>query len=212
MRNRSLLLGLSLLGGCSSTPDTTSIDMTSTSLADMTAAPADLSRSANSLEVMTDKGVVIGKNEQLSRAFLGIPYAAPPIGDLRWRSPQPAAAWTSARDAKAYGPICPQFDLLGGGFVSGASEDCLTINVWTPQTVAAPRAVMVWVHGGGFVFGSSADSAYDGASLSAGGDVVVVSFNYRLGALGFLAHPALTAEDATHPGSGNWGIASPSSP
>ncbi|WP_174280093.1 carboxylesterase/lipase family protein [Sphingomonas bacterium] len=145
--------------------------------------------------VASDAGIV---------AFKGIPYAAPPVGPLRWRSPQPAAAWTAPRDATRFGTPCFASPLPGPMQAPPQSEDCLTLNVWTPPAAAkaVKRPVMVWIHGGGFEFGSSAQPGYDGTVLAKHG-VVVVSFNYRLGVLGFLAHPALDREG---PGSGNFGV------
>jgi len=117
--------------------------------------------------------------------FLGIPYAAPPVGALRWRPPQPAASWSGVRDATRFAPHCPQ---LAGPFgLASTSEDCLYLNVFTPRA-GAQHPVMVWIHGGALVTGESND--YDPTQLVEDG-VTVVTINYRLGALGFLAHPAL---------------------
>ena len=142
------------------------------------------------------------------RVYKGIPYAAPPIGSLRWRAPQPVAAWTGVRPTHAFGPSSVQgvvwddIDLNGAGM----SEDCLYLNVWTPAApgTSARLPVMVWIHGGGFVVGSGAEPRYDGARLAARG-IVVVSVNHRLNALGFLAHPELTAE-SDHRSSGAYGF------
>jgi para-nitrobenzyl esterase len=141
------------------------------------------------------------------RAFKGIPYAAPPVGPLRWRPPQPVVAWSGARAVKAFGPNSMQgvvFDDIDPS-VAGVSEDCLYLNVWTPA-VGDGRVlpVMVWIHGGGFAVGSGAEPRYDGANLAARG-IVVVTVNHRLNALGFLAHPELTAESPLH-ASGNYGM------
>jgi len=145
--------------------------------------------------VTTADGCVRGKREGDVVVFRGIPFAAPPVGALRWRPPQPPAPWT-VRDAFAFGPSCPQLQSpLNAGLI--ANEDCLTLNVWSPAG-AAKLPVMVWIHGGGLVAGGAAQPTYDGAHLAAGGKVVLVSINYRLGPLGFLAHPALS--------SGNLGI------
>jgi para-nitrobenzyl esterase len=129
-------------------------------------------------------------------AFKGVPYAAPPVGDLRWRPPQEAAKWDDVRDATHYGAICmqkmPNPDNGIGQYP--ASEDCLNLNVWTPELKpGAKHAVMVWIHGGGFVNGSGNADLYDGTELAKRG-VVVVTLNYRLGRLGSFAHPLLTAE------------------
>jgi para-nitrobenzyl esterase len=131
-------------------------------------------------------------------AFKGIPFAAPPVGDLRWRRPEPVVAWDGVRDATMPGPICMQ----GGN--EGQSEDCLFLNVWADRESMEPRPVMVWIHGGGFVSGSGSDVLTDGTRLALRG-VVVVTLNYRLGAFGFMAHPALSAESA-HDASGNYGL------
>ena len=127
-------------------------------------------------------------------AFRGIPYAAPPVGELRWHAPEPAMPWTGVRPAVAFGKACPQdrtASIDQAGDPGPTSEDCLTLNVWTPRAEpGAKRPVMVWIHGGAFVIGAGSQSLYDGAALARRG-VVVVTFNYRLGALGFFSHPAL---------------------
>lgn len=128
-------------------------------------------------------------------AFKGIPYAAAPVGDRRWRAPAPAAAWSGIRDATRYGAACPQPSDHKEPWaqVGATSEDCLFLNVWRPAR-AGSYPVMVFLHGGGFTYGSAGVPLYDGAGLARRG-VVVVSMNYRLGRLGFFAHPALTRED-----------------
>ena len=136
------------------------------------------------------KGVVSGDVV----SFKGIPFAAPPVGDLRWRAPQPAAAWSGVRSAETYGPACLQGGQFGGMAGANASEDCLTVNVWAPNHPAAKKLpVMVWIYGGGFIGGASGTPFYDGANFARDG-VVMVSLNYRLGRLGWFAHPALTKE------------------
>jgi len=155
--------------------------------------------------VTTDHGPVIGHATGAVTAYLGIPYAAPPVGPLRWRATTDAAPWTQPFDAAALGPACAQ--TAGGIGQSGPySEDCLTVNVWTPSPSASAKAeVLVFFHGGAFVHGSSNQAGYDGATIAATGGTVVVTLNYRLGVLGFLAHPAMTAEDEHH-SSGNTGL------
>jgi para-nitrobenzyl esterase len=142
------------------------------------------------------------------RAYKGIPYAAPPLGALRWRPPQPVPAWAGVRQAHVFGPNSLQGVVWGDidPFAVGVSEDCLYLNVWTPAAPgdAARLPTMVWIHGGGFVAGSGAEPRYDGARLAARG-IIVVTLNHRLNALGFLAHPELTAE-SDHRASGNYGL------
>jgi para-nitrobenzyl esterase len=133
-------------------------------------------------------------------SFKGIPYAAAPVGRLRWRAPEDPVVWRNVRDATQFGPQCPQPQPSGA-----VSEDCLTLNVWTSARSTSERLpVMVWIHGGGFFRGSGSNSAYDGEALARRG-VVLVTLNYRLGALGFLTHPALSRE-STHGVSGNYGL------
>ena len=132
--------------------------------------------------------------------FKGIPYAAPPLGDLRWRPPQPVNTWTNVRVCDKFGPRSLQKNLR-----PGQSEDCLYLNVWTNrQRDGTKRPVMVWIHGGGFRDGSGHSEGYDGTALAKRG-VVVVTINYRLGAFGFMTHPALSAE-SPHSSSGNYAI------
>jgi para-nitrobenzyl esterase len=148
----------------------------------------------------TANGVVRGLANGAVDEFLGIPYAAPPVGALRWQPPQPAANWSGVRDATQFAPHCPQ---PAGAFGQASmSEDCLFLNVFTPshQKAGSPHPVMVWIHGGALVSGESND--YDPAKLVADG-VTVVTINYRLGALGFLAHPALADANGQ---SGDYGL------
>jgi len=148
---------------------------------------------------VTDEGVVRGEQVGTMRRFLGIPYAAAPVGDLRWRPPAPHARWNAPLDATQFGNHCPQVPSPFG--LASLTEDCLYLNVYAPAH-GRGLPVMFWIHGGALVVGESDD--YDPAKLVAQ-DVVVVTINYRLGALGFLAHPALTAESPDHV-SGNYGI------
>ncbi len=154
----------------------------------------------------TDTGPVQGVEAPPLTKFLGIPYAAPPVGAFRWRPPQQVTPWTTPRDASAFGAHCAQAASPFG--LPSSAEDCLFLNVYVPNEKGFARdskrrrPVMVWIHGGAFLVGESDD--YDPTPLLAQG-VVVVTINYRLGALGFLAHPALTAESTPHI-SGNYGI------
>lgn len=160
-----------------------------------------------STTVHTQSGPVRGIGTDVM-AFKGIPYAAPPTGNRRWRPPAAAEQWTDVRDATRFGPRCPGTPparALALGLGGPASEDCLTLNVWTSAKSAGDGLpVMVWIHGGGFNFGSVTGPRVDGTNLARRG-VVVVSFNYRQGALGFLAHPALSRESEHHV-SGNYGL------
>ena len=150
--------------------------------------------------VRTDAGLLAGGGTDV-RYFKGVPFAAPPVGKLRWMPPQPVTPWAGIRSAKEYGPICHQPPLLP----YKQSEDCLSLNVWTPaKTMDAKLPVMVWIHGGGFTIGASGQTAYDGEALAKQG-VVLVSMNYRLGLFGFLAHPALSKE-SPYGASGNYGL------
>jgi para-nitrobenzyl esterase len=140
-------------------------------------------------------------------SFKGIPYAAPPVGPLRWRPPEPVAPWSGVRRSDLFGPNAMQGIVFSDidPRPAGISEDCLYLNIWTPTVATAERLpVMVWIHGGGFAVGSGAEPRYDGANLAARG-LVVVTLNHRLNALGFLAHPELTAE-SPHRVSGNYGM------
>jgi para-nitrobenzyl esterase len=150
------------------------------------------------LIVKTDLGSLEGVVEDGVTAFKGIPYAAPPVGDLRWREPQLAAAWDGVRKADTFGKACIQ-PAVALGDVGPLSEDCLYLNVWTPGAdPSAKRPVMVWIHGGAFNIGVGSMDAYNGLPLAKKG-AVVVNFNYRLGQLGFFAHPALEKESPGGP-------------
>jgi para-nitrobenzyl esterase len=133
-------------------------------------------------------------------AFKGLPYAAPPVGDLRWKPPAPVVSWDGVRDASTFGSRCVQ----GGRNATDLSEDCLFLNVYAPRQTAEPLPVMVWIHGGGYTGGAGSIGVYDGTNLAAR-DVVLVSINYRLNVFGFFAHPALSAE-SPHGASGNSGM------
>jgi para-nitrobenzyl esterase len=166
------------------------------------AAASPASGGANPV-VRIDGGLIRGASAAGVSSFKGLPYAAPPTGKLRWRPPQPASSWSGVRDATQFGAGCPQA-LMGNPFLPPGtiSEDCLNLNVYTPTPhTGSDRPVLVWIHGGGLV--QDGGRNYDGTKLAATG-TVVVTINYRLGALGFLAHPAL----ASRPGgsAGNYGL------
>lgn len=156
--------------------------------------------------IRTASGPVAGVEQDGVRVFRGIPFAAPPVGALRWRAPAPPQPWTDVRNVDQFAPICMQ----PGSYPVDAppeaqSEDCLYLNVWAPAGAhEAPLPVMVWIYGGGLLNGSSSTPLYAGDAL-ARRDVIVVTFNYRLGAFGFLAHPELSSE-AAYSGSGNYGL------
>ncbi|MDE1985907.1 MAG: carboxylesterase family protein [Alphaproteobacteria bacterium] len=165
------------------------------------------------LDSKTADGALAGKADGAVTAFLGIPYAKPPVGDLRWRAPVPDAPWSGVLQATKFSDSCAQVINHKGGHPwtaeyvpqNKASEDCLYLNVWTPAHAANARLpVMVWIHGGAFLNGSSAVPIYDGTALAAKG-IVVVSLNYRVGVFGFFAYPALSAETPQHV-SGNYGL------
>ena len=155
-----------------------------------------------------DTGVVVGTTEGPARVFRAIPYAAPPVGALRWRPPQPAARWSGARPATTDGPACMQAvtpgHYNGGGYDGPVSEDCLTLDVFAPPT-AKKAPVMVWIFGGGNVAGADSIAPNDGRFFARDG-VVLVAMNYRLGPLGWFAHPALTHEAAAGAPLANYGL------
>jgi para-nitrobenzyl esterase len=170
--------------------------------------PAPKSAAGMAPRVRTANGVLEGLTEKSGvRVFRGIPYAAPPVGDLRWREPQPAKSWTGVRPAKKFGPRAMQRPLFGDmNFRSnGMSEDCLYLNVWAPAQAGQGRLpVLVYFYGGGLVAGDGSEPRYDGESMARQG-MVVVTLNYRLDVFGFLAHPELTRE-SPHRASGNYGF------
>lgn len=176
-------------------------------LATVLAAVAPMAAIANR-QVKVETGVVEGTEVPGTRvrAFTGIPFAAPPVGELRWQAPRPPAPWQGVRKASTFGARCMQGriyeDMI---FRDELSEDCLYLNVWTPSVAASDRLpVMVWIYGGGFQSGSTSEPRQDGSHL-AGKGVVVVSFNYRLGVFGFFAHPELTKESGRN-ASGNYAL------
>jgi len=158
--------------------------------------------------VSIEQGKVRGLVEGDVEVFRGLPYAAPPVGDRRWKPPAPPAAWENVRDCFEFGPACPQNNsplqrMIPLGAIKSFSEDCLNLNVFRPAKPASGKLpVMFWIHGGGFGEGANCMGLYNGSSLAQKG-AVVVTINYRLGPYGFLGHPLLTAESGT---SGNYGI------
>jgi para-nitrobenzyl esterase len=152
--------------------------------------------------VRTGSGPVQGMVRDGAVQYLGLPFAKPPVGPLRWRPPETPEPWTAVRQATSFGPSCPQGHDIGDFAKPSETEDCLYLNVYAPATKSSkPRAVMVWLPGGALFAGAADD--YDGSKLARRGDVVLVTLNYRIGVLGFFAHPAIEAEG--HAG-GNYGI------
>jgi para-nitrobenzyl esterase len=180
----------------------------------LTASARDVQVAIDDVTVRLDSGVVSGTrgNESTVRIFKGVPFAAPPVGALRWRPPQPVRSWDGVRKADQFAPSCSQPPRVGNAARSGTSqrlgdtnEDCLYVNVWTAAASSRERRpVMVWFPGGGFTTGGGSALVFDGEALAKRG-VVVVTTNYRLNVLGFLAHPELTAE-SEHGSSGNYGL------
>ena len=164
------------------------------------------------VQVRTTFGTLEGTTEKGTTAFKGVPFAAPPVGELRWRSPQPPTAWDGVRKADKFSASCMQFKAgerlpWTREFMvqNDVSEDCLYLNIWTPRVDASANLpVIVYIHGGSFREGSGAVDVYKGSNLAAK-QVVVITINYRLGVFGFLAHPELTAESEHH-SSGNYGL------
>jgi para-nitrobenzyl esterase len=171
------------------------------------AAAVAAARPAGGPRVTIDTGTLEGAVDSATGVlvFRGVPYAAPPVGQLRWKPPAPAAKWSGVRQADKLGHNCMQGQPFSDidPYAAGVSEDCLYLNVWTTSLGGARRPVMVWIHGGGFYAGFGGEERHNGARLAQKG-AVVVTLNYRLGALGFLAHPALSAESPRH-ASGNYG-------
>ena len=204
-RLQTCLLLVTVLPACGGTHelnDDTGSGGNDESVPEQDLATAVFSLPATGAVVKTSSGWVQGGRYLRSRFFLGIPYAAPPTGERRWQPPVAHPGWSGVRSATSFGNYCPQ--AIGGmsqppaGLV--ASEDCLTLNIWRPWPALAKAPVMLFVHGGGFIQGYSSAPTYDGQALSESSGVVVVSINYRLGVLGFMAHPALGTE------SGHFGL------
>jgi len=153
------------------------------------------------ITVKVEEGLVQGTSEDGLTVYKGIPFAAPPIGNLRWQAPKPAAKWEGVKQADKFAPG----PIQGGNPPSGKSEDCLYLNIWTPAKFSKDRIpVLVWIYGGGFNAGSTSEANYSGEMLARKG-VVLVSIAYRVGQLGFMAHPELSAESLNHV-SGNYGL------
>jgi para-nitrobenzyl esterase len=159
-----------------------------------------------SLQTATESGAISGVREAGLIVYKGVPFAAPPVGDLRWRTPAQVAPWTGTRKADAFAAACMQAGVsMPGETPPKVSEDCLYLNIWTPAKSAHEHLpVIVWIYGGGYINGSASMPLYSGDRLAHKG-VIVVTISYRLGPLGFLAHPELTRESAHH-SSGNYGL------
>jgi para-nitrobenzyl esterase len=167
----------------------------------------DSQAAATSPIVSTESGAVQGRTQDGVGSFKGIPFAAAPIGELRWRAPQPALSWSNVRQASEYGNDCMQNPIANDAAPPGAtpSEDCLYLNVWRPAAVSSKTPVMVWIYGGGFMNGGASAPVYSGAELAKRG-IIVVSFNYRVARFGFFAHPQLTAHRPADEPMGNYGF------
>ncbi|WP_018613019.1 carboxylesterase/lipase family protein [Segetibacter koreensis] len=178
-----------------------------TAVLGLTATQAQSDAVSSAPMVKISNGTLEGTNESGVQSFKGIPFAAPPVGDLRWREPQPVKNWQGVRKADKFGPRAMQRAVFGDmNFRSdGVSEDCLYLNVWTPaKSFNEKLPVMVYFYGGGFIAGDGSEPRYDGESLARRG-IVTVTVNYRLTVFGFFAHPELTKE-STHHSSGNYGL------
>lgn len=169
-------------------------------------ASAYLASAAVAQQVRTETGSISGIHANGLNTYKGIPFAAPPVGDLRWRAPAPVALWTGTRKADAFAPACMQTGVsMPGETPPAVSEDCLYLNIWSPAKTAREHLpVIVWIYGGGYINGSASMPLYWGDLLARKG-VIVVTIAYRLGPLGFLAHPELTRESPHH-SSGNYGL------
>ena len=173
-------------------------------------SPMGTSKSFLYEPIRTTSGLIAGLPVDENRdiyTFKGIPYADPPVGDLRWRPPQPMTPWDGVKESHQYGYSCPQPEMMApyGRNFGEQREDCLYLNIWTAaMDPEEKRPVMVWIHGGGFYQGSGSTESYDGAALALKG-VILVTINYRLGPFGFLAHPGLSEESDRHI-SGNYGL------
>jgi len=173
----------------------------------LTASVAIAQLNGEAPRVKITNGTLEGINESGIKTFKGVPFAAPPAGDLRWKEPQPVKDWTGVRKADKFGPRAMQLPVFGDmNFRSdGMNEDCLYLNVWTPAKTGNEKLpVLVYFYGGGFMAGDGSELRYDGESMARRG-IVTVTVNYRLGIFGFLSHPELTKESPHH-ASGNYGL------
>src|SRR5215467_3135263 len=176
----------------------------------LTAFSAAAARPADQVTVESGKLKGAYNSDHSVLLFKGVPFAAPPLGNLRWRAPQPAKKWHGVRAADKFGPACLQTDVFGDilQFMRDAqpSEDCLNLAIWLPASAKANSKlpVFLWYYGGGFVAGGNSEKRYDGEALAKKG-IIVVEPNYRLGVFGFLSHPELTKESG-HNSSGNYGL------
>src|SRR5690348_9292594 len=173
-------------------------------------AAASIRGAASAPTVKIDTGKLEGKTDGTIAAFLGVPFAKPPVGDLRWKPPAKPVKWKGTRKATEFGARCMQGRIYDDMIFRdpGPSEDCLYLNIWTPAKLEKKSKdklpVMVWIYGGGFGAGATSEPRQDGTNLAKEG-VVVVSFNYRLGVFGFFAHPEL-AKESEHHAAGNYGL------
>ena len=166
-----------------------------------------LAQQTAGLQISTENGIVEGLENSGIREFKGVPFAAPPVGELRWKEPQPVKNWSDVLETKKFAPKAMQLAAFGdmNSRSEGMSEDCLYLNIWTPAKSATEKLpVLVYYYGGGFVAGDGSEPRYDGESFARKG-VIVVTVNYRLGVFGFLSHPVLTKE-SVHKASGNYGL------
>jgi len=172
------------------------------------ASLADNKSPAANGAIKVEGGLISGTTADGITSFKGIPFAAPPTGDWRWKPPQPVVAWQGVRACNEFGPQCPQAPYPQSSMYYSPpqkqSEDCLYLNVWTGGKAGDRRPVMVWIHGGALTRGAGSTPTYNGTAFAKRG-VVLVTINYRLGPLGYLAHPELTAESPNH-SSGNYGV------
>jgi para-nitrobenzyl esterase len=222
IRPHSLIVALLTLAGCDGSPDPAGGDFGFLDGADSSPPAAEASDSGSGCGrpacARTDTGWLEGTVSSEAVAFLGVPFAAPPVGARRWRSPSPVEPWQGIRAARAYAAQCPQIAKSGFKPSMAGAEDCLYLNLWAPKNPTGATPVMVFFHGGGNQRGSTGEPIsslltvskparplYDGALLAARGQVVVVTANYRLGVLGFMTHPELDKERSPA-GSGNYGI------